>query len=380
MKTSDIKKAVILAHYAATGATEELRDWLNSKRVEEVVYIAFPFMNSVSSAVTVSVFRRGKLVRTHESLLRFKRPEPVSYAKDVLYGLWYGMRFCRGADILAGGDNLLACIGLCLKVIAGVKRVMYYMIDYTPVRYANPVLNALYYAFDRIAAYNADQVWPLIEKTIRRRFEDGKLKEKRVRSWQPVAFGTHLSHAKSVDTHAVVYLGGLIRNKGAELFLPVLEELRKKDARYRLVVVGAGDYLAELREDIRRRKLAAWVTLYGHILDFSRVLAILSKTGVGIAPYYPDDPNNFSYNTDMGKLKVYIGCALPVVVTDVPPFARTLAEKKAGRIARYDAKDIADQIRIIVKDHARYRSNARALGEQYTWDKIFTKAFEKIEQ
>lgn len=378
MKSSEIQKAVILAHYAATGATEELRDWLNRKKVREVVYIAFPFMNSASSAVTVSVYRRGALVSSTSSIVRFKKPEPLSYIKDVLYGLWYGMRFCRGADIAVCGDNLLAFIGLCLTAIAGVKHVVYYMIDYTPVRYKNPVLNALYYALDRFAAYHAE-VWPLIEKTIRRRFEDGKLDELRVRSWQPVPYGTHLSHAKRYDPRAIVYMGGLIKNKGAELFLPVLEELRRKDKRYRMVIVGAGDHLNELTDDIRRRKLAASVTLYGHILDFQKVLSILSLTGVGIAPYFPDDPNNFSYNTDMGKLKVYIGCALPVVVTDVPPFARVLAEKKAGRIARYDAKDIAEQVHTIVKAHARYRKNARALGEQFTWEKIFTKAFAQLE-
>jgi glycosyltransferase involved in cell wall biosynthesis len=111
------------------------------------------------------------------------------------------------------------------------------------------------------------------------------------------------------------------------------------------------------------------------------VVALAAKGGVAIAPYDPSDLNSFTYYSDPGKVKVYLGCGLPVVLTDVPPIARRIEREGAGRIARYDAGDLAETVAAVMgsNDYLAVRARAAAMGREYEWTRIFETAFEQME-
>jgi len=377
------KKVVIFSHYATTGACEELRDWLRALRAREVVYVAFPFGSNGDRFVRADVYCQGELVRTCRSLFRLKLPEPLAYAKDLFYALLYAVRFARGAEVLVAGDNLLTLAAVLTRWLTGVRRVVYYMIDYTPVRYASRLLNALYYGVDRFAAYHADAVWPLTPQIIRGRFDCGRLAERRVR-WYAVPYGGHPLEAASAarfDRTRVVYMGDVLRNKGAELFVPMARELKRLVPDFRFTVIGGGKDLPALREEIRAAGLEGHFEVYGFVEKISDVLAKLSTAGVAIAPYYPHDANSFTFYSDPGKIKVYLGCGLPIVLTDVPPIAKDLEREGAGRIVRYSAEEFAKAIAELIggDEYQARRERARALGENFAWPKVFAEAFAKLD-
>ncbi len=372
-------KFVIYSHFSATGATEELKDWLVGSKVREVVYIAFPFSRSKSKAVRLEIYRDGVLSQTRESALKFKKPEPLSYLKDYYYGMYWGRKYARDADFFIGGDSLLALTGCYLRRKARIQRVVYYMIDYTPVRYRNRLLNALYYRVDKLASYRSDFVWPLTERTIEGRFEDGKLDASKV-NWYAVPYGNHASRTPpsgDFDPDSVVFMGQVGRNKGSDLFVPIAEKLRELRPGTKLEIVGGGNALPDIEAQIAAKGLGETVRIHGFVDDFGDVLAILSKCAAAIAPYDPSNKNNFTYYADPGKLKVYLGCGLPVVLTDVPPVAKRIAEEKAGLIANYDAADIAAKAAGLLSDIGTYRGNAYRMGSRYDWDAVFRDAFAK---
>lgn len=377
------KKVVIFSHYATTGACEELRDWLRALRVKEVVYVAFPFGSSGDRFIRADFFRQGELVRTCRSLFRLKLPEPLAYVKDLFYALFYAVRFARGAEVLVAGDNLLTLSAVLTRWLTGVRRVVYYMIDYTPVRYANRPLNALYYGVDRFAACHADAVWPLTDQIIRGRFEAGRLDERRVR-WYTVPYGGHPQEASSslpCDRMRVVYMGDVLRNKGAELFVPMARELKRLVPDFRFTVIGGGKDLPALREEVRTAGLEDHFEICGFVESIADVVAKLTAAGVAIAPYYPHDANSFTFYSDPGKIKVYLGCGLPIVLTDVPPIAKDLEKEGAGKIVRYGAEAFAEAIAEMIgrSDYQMCRERARALGEKYAWPKVFAAAFAKLD-
>jgi glycosyltransferase involved in cell wall biosynthesis len=377
------KKILIFSHYATTGACEELRDWLVAERAREVVYVAFPFGSDRGRPIRVDCFREGRHAGAHRSRFRSKLPEPFAYAKDFLYALGYALRFGRKADVLVAGDNLLAAAGILTRRLTGVGHVVYYMIDYTPVRYTNRLLNTVYYAIDRFAATRADAVWPLTEQIIRGRFDAGRLDERRVR-WYAVPYGSHPLPAplpEACDRRRVVYLGDVIRNKGAELFVPMARELKKMIPDFRFTVVGGGRDVQALREEVRAAGLEEQVEVCGFVEDIGEALGRLAGAGVAIAPYYPFDANSFTFYSDPGKIKVYLGCGLPVVLTDVPPIAKVLEREGAGRIAKYDAADFAKTVAAVLNDdgYLRIRENARTLGERCAWPKVFEAAFARLD-
>ena len=373
---------VILSHYATTGACEELRDWLLGLKAEKVVYVAFPFGPNRERSICVDCFRRGERSAARRSWWRLKLPEPLAYAKDFWYALLYAVRFARGADVLVAGDNLLTLAAVLTRRLTGVGRVVYYMIDYTPVRYANRLLNALYYRVDRWAAYGADAVWPLTPQIIEGRFKVGRLDPRRVR-WYAVPYGSHPRAAPAAAVRAgrrVVYMGDVLRSKGAELFVPMARELRRRIPDVRFTVIGGGKDLQFLRDEVKASGLAAAFELCGFVERMEDVLGKLAGADVAIAPYDPFDANSFTFFSDPGKIKVYLGCGLPVVLTDVPPIARELEKEGAGKIARYDAADFAAAVAAVLEGDGglRMRENARRLGERYAWPGVFEEAFAKL--
>jgi glycosyltransferase involved in cell wall biosynthesis len=377
-------KISIFAHFSDTGATEELRDWLLSKKIKELVYISFPFGGRsgkpADREVRLSIYRNGKLFRTRGSLIRFKKPEIISYAKDFIYALYYGLFYCRKTGIIFSGDNLLAAAANFLKLFGAVKKTVYYMIDYTPVRYENKLVNSLYFSLDRKASYNSDFVWPLCGRTIEGRFEDGRLDKERVR-WYAVPYGNHFERYRTLFRHdkkIIVYMGRIDKLKGAELLVPIAECLRVKGTVFRIIVIGDGPYSGAFREEIENKGLHDFIEIAGYIENFEDVVKILLNCGIAVAPYYPFDKNNYTYYADPGKIKSYLGAGLPVVMTSVPPNALEIKERGAGLIADYEPLSFCEKILEIFDNYERFEKNAAGLGKEYDWNRVLAEAFEKL--
>jgi len=377
------KKTVILSHFATTGACEEMRDWLLGLRASEVVYIAFPFGAGRGRRIRVTVSKHGVMDRECVSWFKWSLPEPLAYAKDFFYALLYVFRYGRGADVLVAGDNLLAAAGCLMRRVARVRCLIYYMIDYTPVRYTNGVLNAVYYAVDRFAAYHVDVVWPLTASIIKGRFDANRLQEDKVR-WYPVPYGSHPCDTKGSlvwNLSRVVYMGDVVRNKGAELLVPMAMALKRLVPKASFTIIGGGRDLPLLREEVRKSGLDGCFDICGFVERFEDVIARIVTAGVAIAPYYPFDANSFTFFSDPGKIKVYLGCGVPVVLTDVPPIAKTLQREQAGVIAEYNAEDFARKIAALMfsAEYLHLRDKACRLGESFAWPVVLADAFAKLD-
>lgn len=373
------RKIIIYAHFAGNGNTEELRDWLIRRRIQELVYIAFPFGDCADSAIRLCRYQDGKLVEERRSFVCFKSPFVLSYLKDFLYGIVLGIRYGRHADWFFGGDNLLTLCGLLVRRLCRIKKICYYMIDYTPRRYVSALLNGLYYRLDRIASEWCDEIWVPAEETLQARFRDGRLNPEKV-CWKLVPYGTHTGQVlpEAVCPNRLVYMGGLLESKGAHRLLDIYKAVLRKcpdSAPLKMVIIGKGPLELLLRRQVEEQGFSGSVRVFGYVENYDAVLAELSRGGIALAPYDPEDPNSFSFYADAGKLKVYIGCGLPVVATDVPPFVKEIARCGAGRIARYDADDFSAQIDDVLCHYDVYRTAALVLSREYSWETVFEKAF-----
>ncbi len=379
---SKIKKVLVYSHSTedTTGIDDEMYAYLKDEGVEQVTLVQFPFTFSKKGAIRITRTFKGKESRS-ESAIKFYKPEPISYIKDMVYGLYYGFRFGWGADFLFASNNLLAIVGIMLRGLGVVRRVGYNLIDFTPVRYQNPILNAVYNAVDRFAAYHADHVFPLNKEMIMGRVDSGLFDLSKIR-WSPMPFGNNSNRYSESDfdqgdPKKLVFFGGLIKSKGVELLVPIMEELKRLGRNdLSLVCIGGGE-VDWLKAEVKKAGLEKVFDIRGRISDHHEVERILLTCGVALAPYNPHDENSFSRYADVGKVKVYLGCALPVIITDVPPVAKVLEKQKAGLVSEYDAKDIAARIiEITAKDleYRQYRKQAKKLGKDFAWPTIFSRA------
>jgi glycosyltransferase involved in cell wall biosynthesis len=127
-------------------------------------------------------------------------------------------------------------------------------------------------------------------------------------------------------------------------------------------------------------KLNDRVEFLGFIEDNDRIEDIVSHCGVGIAPYEPDK-DSYTWYTDPGKPKVYLGCGIPVIIGKVPPVHKLISSRGAGIAIDYDPQQLAEAIFYLTNDEEKYatfKKNALELGREYDWDLIFGESMGRI--
>jgi len=102
----------------------------------------------------------------------------------------------------------------------------------------------------------------------------------------------------------------------------------------------------------------------------------MKKGALGVA-LYNSAVDQFTHYADPGKVKVYLGTGLPIIITDVPYVAKEIEKNKCGVIVRYEEKDIVKAVIRLMENENELRAcrkNAIKYAEQFDWDRIFFKA------
>lgn len=380
-------KISIFAHVDAPGFPEEFIDFVvKNQTARKIVFIKFPFFLSKEKSVICEEYYNRKVIINKKSLLKFRQPELLSYIKDFFYAIYYGYKYCDNSDLFIGTNNLLVLAGLILKKIIKIKIIIYQIVDFSPKRFKNNVINEIFYSVDRLCCYNANYIWPLDKKIIEARIEYRYLNPRKITKWYAVSFGNHSFSLKDrfkikASPKKLVYLGGLFKYKGAQLFIQIIEKLKNEYPHIALQIIGKGDMDTELQNEINKKNLNNNIKLLGYIEDNNKVNDILLESGIALAPYNPD-PISISYFADMGKVKVYLGCGLPVIITRVPPIHKVIEETKSGLIGEYDPDDFAKKISFLIDNpdiYSTYRKNSFDLGLKFDWNILIEKALNEME-
>ena len=150
-----IKTGVIVCHDFIYGPPHELRDYMVSHGVSELLFIGhvnrYVFQNKLTGSYCEH-WKDGKLVKKYfasDSHL----PEVCSYAVDLFYSVFWPLKIIKKPiDVFVGAGNINAFAGLLLTLLHKTKKSVYYVIDYAQVRFSNKVLNYLYHLLDAICA------------------------------------------------------------------------------------------------------------------------------------------------------------------------------------------------------------------------------------
>jgi glycosyltransferase involved in cell wall biosynthesis len=145
-----------------------------------------------------------------------------------------------------------------------------------------------------------------------------------------------------------------------------------------LIIIGGGPLMGELKETRRTLGLESQVKFLGY-MKYSNVMRFLSDCHIGLAPYSTSDKT--SLTTDPLKPKLYMACALPVIITNLSEIASEIAESEAGLVVRYDKDELAEVAVKLLTDVELFKKcskNALKVACRYEWNNIFDKAFNRI--
>ncbi len=364
------------SHFITSGPGTELEAFLRD-RTSYVACMFHPFYFSRLRHTFVNIYVRGQL----ESRLRFRtlpRFGVLNYTRDFILSLVIPLRLKRRFDFYIGSNPLNAFVGIIMQRLGFARWVIFYKIDYVPIRFSNRMMNALYNQIDRLSSRYSDWTWnlaqPMIDERLRRGISLGKQ--------LVVPIGTNFEriqrmHSQDKARNKLVYMGSLRAGQGIELAIEAFPRIKATVPDTELLIVGSGPLASKLKDRVSELGLGDYVSFTGEVPDHSKVEQILTGCHIGLAPYEPSE-DNFTQFTEPGKVKVYLACGLPVIITKVPKIAEEIEKRGAGLLISYDSLELSEAVRKLSCDKEAYasaRSAAIAFASEYEWTSVFARAF-----
>lgn len=178
----------------------------------------------------------------------------------------------------------------------------------------------------------------------------------------------------------LIFTGILVGDRGLDVAIAGLAQLRSRSPRPALLVIGDGPARERYEAEARARGLEHDVRFLGWI-DHAELPAWLRRADVGILPFHACTHID---TTLANKLFDYMALGLPVLASDARPMRRVLAETHAGVTFRAgDAAGFASAAAALLGDAAARRTmgecGRKAAAETYNWSRDADRLLEAVE-
>jgi len=164
----------------------------------------------------------------------------------------------------------------------------------------------------------------------------------------------------------ILYQGSVNKGRGLELAIGAMKFLPGA----RLVIIGEGDILDDLKKMTADAGLSGSVTFTGRIA-MEELFHYTRQADVGISL---EEDLGLNYRFTMpNKLFDYVQAGVPVLVSDLPEMAEVVKKFDIGRVIRTsDHSDLASCISSMLDntaERARWKKNLQAAAEELCWEK-----------
>lgn len=373
------QKIVIVTHEMFYGVPHALRDYLLNKRIKELIFIGHPLVDQRKSSI--KVYQKGKQVlkkNVNQNVYGI-----LSYLLDFFLTNYWIIKQRGKYDLFIGVDILNSLAGVCLRKMGRVKTVIFYAMDFHPIRFNSRLLDFIYHKLEELCVKNADEIWNVSPKIAQGRekflqISSLKYPQKVVQSgvWNKKIKQFPFSKVKK---HQLLFLGHLLEKQGLQMVLQATPLIITQIPDFRFVILGGGEYEEPLKKLAKELKIENYVEFKGWIKEREKIDSTLGESAAAIAVYVPEKERlrNFTYYADPIKIKEYLASGLPVILTDVPYNAREIEKRKCGIVVDYQKEEIAKRVIDLLGNERKlkeYRDNAVAFAKEFDWEIIFAKA------
>lgn len=375
------KKYIIATHVFATGPAQDLEEYLRDHvKVEDLLFIGHPlFYQKRQKGSGYKYYKNGNLIK-EKYLPNWKLPSVSSYLKDVIFSIYWVLTRNSKWDLFVGSGNINAFVGILLRKIGRVEKVVFYTIDYVPIRFENKLLNKLYHWVDKYCVKNADQTWNLSSRMAEAREKQKGMKQSEFHKQVTFPIGIWFNRIKrlpfdEIEKHTLVYMGHLIEKQGIQLVLEAIPEIKKEIEDFKFVIIGSGEYEATLKKMTKDLDIEKCVEFKGYVKDHKYIEDMLAKCACGVA-LYNREIDTWTFYSDPGKVKVYLAAGLPIFITDVAHISGQIKEAECGMVVEYKKEDLVNAIISLLKNedlYRKYRENAINFAKQFDWNFAFYK-------
>ena len=339
-----IKKIVIATHVFTPGTSQAFLNYCKKKKFE-TLFIGHSIFGNV-----------------------------LTWGFGMLDTFWKVSKTGQKYDLYVGFENLNAFVGIQLKKLGRVKKIIFMTPDYSHTRFKNKLLNTVYHWLDYYCLKNSDFVWNSSSVMVYEREKRGILKKYRTKQIM-VPDGTDIVKQipfEKRNRYEIIFVGHLKTGMGLEMLMEAFGEVKKKLPYAKLTIIGSGPIEKKLKIQSVKIKDVEFTGFMGNLKD---VYKRLTQAMIAVAPY---EKNALSENTDPGKVKLYLSAGLPMVITKVPLVALEIAKEKCGIAINPSSRKEFTQalLKLLTNDNLlkQYIKNTQKLTKKYSWDNIFDHA------
>lgn len=376
------KNIVIVAHKFLTQPDDELVVFLNDRKYANVIHIRHSFSDASDRCSYYSWYKDGVLYKEYRSKDYKSLPEPLLYVKE----LFFTFKWIIGSEIqwdtYIGMDGLLVLFGNMLRRLGKVKKTVFWSMDFVPEnRFQSGLKNKVYHWINVHSYKNADEMWDISPRMAEAREKVLGIKESDYKTRKVVPYGMWTDKVRrysydECQKNTLVFMGHLIEKQGVQLVIRAIPEILKRMPDFHFKIIGGGNYKEKAESLARELGVDGVCEFLGKIDDIRVVEDEIAKSAVAIAPYVKE-LDTWTYYADPGKVKTYLACGVPVLLTDIPWNAGEIGEKECGKIIGEDVDDIVQKTVFLMEGEAnrRYRDCAVEYSKSFNYNNIFRALF-----
>jgi len=378
---------VIVAQSLFSRVAEKLEAYLRNK-ANKLVYIGLSAVYHKDTSCNCVFYKKGKISWKSE-LPPMSFPISIvhvmlTYFIDTLFTFFSLLHLKTRFDVYIGIGSFNAFLGLILQKLGIVRNVISYDLDYflsfaTISRSFGKILLEIHHKMMQVCNNSSCIVWNVTPALIEIKKREGII----IKGSSPqIVFqdgvdSRKVKHAllQPIEKDSIGFIGAIRPDHGLELAIDALPDVIKKVPDVKLKIIGTGPHEKILKNLVKKRGLVNHVHFFGFIRDEYETYNILSKCACAIAPF---TPNSHARYGEPGKLKTYMECGLPMIVTNVPLLSKEIKENKAGIVINYDKKELANAIIEMLTDEQKskqFRRNVVTYASTYFWEELFKSMF-----
>lgn len=364
---------------------------------EKFVLIDEPHPGSDRVIPVIETYSKGKLIKKSGSSILVNWLYPLLILRnsvgtripfkirDFLASVDYYLQNKSKFDVFIGLESINAIAGIFLKKLGAVKKVIYYVSDYSPKRYKGGWFNKTYLALDKYAAAHADYIWDVSLAMMPERVKQGLNRNNMQKTIHvPNAlYPEQINYLplEKTEPFSLVFAGTLGAENGPDIAVKAMGLITKRYPKAKLHIYGGGESdLKRLGKLVENLKLDGNIIFHGFMTDQIKLSNEIKSYRIGLAPYkaIKGSPRFWA---DATKIRLYLAAGLPVITTQVPPLGKELLEANAGIVTKDNAKETAVAVIKLFSNPEIYktlRQNAVKKAKNNTWENTYSKAIAKM--
>ena len=376
------KNIAIVAHKYLTQPDDDLVIYLNKNKYKNVLHIRHSFNEAEDRCSYYTWYRDGAFCKEERSRDYKNWPEPLIYLKELFYTVKWVVGSKLVWDYYIGMDGLCTLSGELLKFIKKVEKTVYWVIDFVPGNRFDSELKNRIYKFINVSGYkNSDEVWDLSPRMAEARENLWGIPKSIYKVQKVVPYGVWRDRIKKYsytecERTTLVYMGILIPKQGVQLVIQALPQLIKNIPGLKFKIIGGGEYRIELKNLASSLGVGEYCDFKGKIEEVEVLEAEIAKSCVAIAPYIKS-LDTWTYYADPGKIKKYLACGVPPVLTDLPWMSKQIRDSNAGIVIEENIENIVDAVTKLMQPEINdiYRKNAVEFSASFDYNVIFSSLF-----